>query len=159
MISDKRLSPQDKDTLVADFTAQKVAVLPSTGGRKVVDIKASKTYVIPSAGGCTVRKSLPTEKFSKCLTADAKFLHTLTFGIEYPVTMYRYKTSVGGVDITDALVLIEPGVGSYPVIVKYYGPAPPQGDILKIVADPVTSVADRSVFNVPDNCQETPVVG
>ncbi|XP_005101749.1 uncharacterized protein LOC101845175 [Aplysia californica] len=149
------LTDNRKANVSADFSQNKVAAVYDQG-RRVSDLATNYTYMIDAAGACT-RQPLPVLGFlTRCLPAKAVYLGTVFEGFVKKVSLDGWLIPVNQDTNVTLLTFTEPGQSnSYFVLRRDDSP---RGQRITFVSNPVASVADSSVFNIPAVCPDSPAV-
>ncbi|XP_005107635.2 uncharacterized protein LOC101854823 [Aplysia californica] len=145
---------QRRANVSVDFSQNK-AVAVYEQGRRVSDLNTNYTYTIDVSGACT-RSPLPVLGFlTKCLPASAVYMGSVFEGFVKKVSLDAWLIPVSQTINVTLLTFTEPGqTDSYFVLRRDEFP---QGRQITFVSNPVASIPDSSIFNVPAVCPDTPV--
>ncbi|XP_012939913.1 uncharacterized protein LOC101846080 [Aplysia californica] len=135
-----------------DFTQNKFVTVTAQG-KRVSDLNTNITYLVDATGACT-KEPLPVLGYmTRCLPANSVFLGTVFEGFVNKVNLNAWLIPVNKDTNVTLLTYTEPGqTDSYFLLRRDDAP---QGQRIIFVSNPVASIADSSVFNVPAVCPDS----
>ncbi|XP_035826506.1 uncharacterized protein LOC101848441 [Aplysia californica] len=138
----------------SDFSQNKIAEVTELE-RRVLDLNTNYSYAIDPTGACT-RQRLPVPGIiTRCLPPSTVFLGTVFEGFVNKVSLNGWLIPVNQDINVTLLTYTEPGQSDSYFVLRRDDTS--WGQRISFVSNPVASIADTSVFNVPAVCPDKPL--